>query len=183
MTEDDVRWAKRLVLLPVLAYVLWILGGNLFGFAAMLAHQRHEQQQTMRELQQKSERETALLRQNREMVTQHYVSQPNQGRQAAIRSAASSTRPKLTAASLVNRLRALNAFGLAANPRRGLHCVENGGDWDYTCLLHPDPIAAAKWVQFGVLVDDAHVIEMSKPVPSETRLPPPLSPDAPVKPR
>jgi hypothetical protein len=75
----------------------------------------------------------------------------------------------------MNRLRQVNAFGLVANLERRLHCTDKRGVLDNTCLLHPDPITTTTWVQFGVLVDDEHVSEMSRLYPSDTSLPGPLS--------
>jgi hypothetical protein len=167
MTLEDVASAKRLALGAVLLFVLWSLANAVFSFAAMLTRQHQEQQDTMRLVEQRGKEQATLLRQNVEAVKFHRAEPRKSTKQPA--------RQKLTASALVNRLRQVNAFGLVANPERRLHCSENRGDWDYACLFHPDPITNATWVQFGVLVDDAHVIEMSKMYPSDTPLPQPLS--------
>jgi hypothetical protein len=167
MTLEDVASAKRIALGAVLLFVLWSLANAVFSFAAMLTRQHQEQQDTMRLIERNGKHQAALLRQNVETAKLHRAEPRTTARQPA--------RQKLTASALVNRLRQVNAFGLVANPARRLHCSENRGDWDYTCLFHPDPITNATWVQFGALVDDAHVIEMSEMYPSDTPLPQPLS--------
>lgn len=164
MALEDVASAKRLVLGAVLLYVLWLLANNLFWFGETLRRQHQEQQALERNAQQ----QRALLLQNIESIKSHsgqsWMAAGHLGRQ------------KLSASALVTRLRQVNAFGLVASPARRLHCSENRGDWDYTCLFHPDPITNDRWVQFAVLVDDAHVIEMSKVYPAGAPLPQPLSP-------
>jgi hypothetical protein len=167
MTLEDVLSAKRLALGAVLIFVLWSLANAVFSFAGQLTRQHQAQQETMRLVEQRGKEQAALLRQNVEAAKFHRA-EPRATRRQPVR-------PKLTASALVSRLRRVNAFGLVANPERRLHCSENRGDWDYACLFHPDPITNATWVQFGVLVDDAHVIEMSETYPSHTPLPQPLS--------
>ena len=170
----DVASAKRLVLGPVLLYVLWLLAKSLFSFGAMVTRQHQEQQDTLRTLERSEKRQLTLLRQNRENIGRQRPETAT--RHAEPRTIGSQTaRRKLTASALVSRLRKVNAFGLAAQPERRLHCSDSRGDWDYTCLFHPDPITNANWVQFGVLVDDAHVIEMSETYPPNAPLPQPLS--------
>lgn len=175
MTLEDVASAKRLALGAVLLYVLWALANSVFSFAGMLAQQRQEQQEMMRTLERSRERETTLLPENRETFARQRVETAKLHRPEPRTTTRQPARQKLTASVLVNRLRQVNAFGLVANPERRLHCIANRGDWDYTCLFHPDPITNATWVQFGVLADDAHVIEMSGMYASDTLLPPPLS--------
>lgn len=167
MTREDVASAKRIALGGVLLFLLWSLANTVFSFSDLLTRQHQEQQDTKRFLERSRERETRLLRQNIETAKSYAAAPRTATRQPS--------RQKLTASALVNRLRQANAFGLVGNPERGLHCSENRGDWDYTCLFHPDPITNATWVQFGVLVDDAHVIEMSKMYPSGAFLPQPVS--------
>jgi hypothetical protein len=83
--------------------------------------------------------------------------------------------PKMPVPAVVKRLRQVNAFGVVASRERLLHCSDNPGAWDYTCVFHGDPINSATWVQFGVLVDKAHIIEMSETYPAGTPVPPPLT--------
>jgi len=151
----------------VLIFVLWSLANAVFSFAGQLTRQHREQQETMRLVEQRGKEQAALLRQDVEPVKFHRAGPRTATKQPA--------RRKLTASALVSRLREVNAFGLVANPQRRLHCSENRGDWDYACLFHPDPITNATWVRFGVLVDDAHVIEMSEMYPSDSPLPQPLT--------
>ena len=173
MTLEDVASAKRLALGAVLLYVLWLLANSVFSFGAMVTRQ-HQEQDTLRTLERSEKRQIALLRQNRENLARQrpQTATPH----AEPRTTGSQTaRRKLTASALVSRLRKVNAFGLVAQPERRLHCSDSRGDWDYTCLFHPDPITNANWVQFGVLVEDAHVIEMSETYAPSAPLPQPLS--------
>jgi hypothetical protein len=133
----------------------------------MLTRQHQEQQDAMRLMELRGKQQATLLRQDVETAKRQTAEPRATTRQSA--------RQKLTASALVNRLRQVNAFGVVANPERRLHCSENRGHWDYTCLFHPEPITNLTWVQFGVLVDDAHVIEMSETYPSNAALPQPLS--------
>jgi hypothetical protein len=158
---------KRLLLGSVLVYLLWLLANSLISFG----YQVKRQQDTVRMLERDGERRAALLRQDLEQQRATFAKPPLVTRPNANKS----TRQKLTAPALVNRLRQENAFGLVANPQRRLLCIENHGGWDYTCLFLSDPITTTTWVQFGVLVDNAHVIEMSTLYPSSTSLPAPLS--------
>jgi hypothetical protein len=174
MTPERVASAKRVVLGIVLLYVLWALAGNVYSFGAMLARQHQGQQEVLRTLERNREQQARLLRQNSETLAPqpldpklHPAEQRTMTRQPAAQ--------KLTASALVGRLRQVNAFGLVASPERRLHCSENRGDWDYTCWFHPDPVRRTTWVQFGVLVDDAHVIEVSRMYPLAVSLPKPLS--------
>jgi hypothetical protein len=175
MTPEDVASAKRLALGAVLLYVLWSLANAVFSFGGMLSRQHQEQQETMRTLEQSRERQTTLLRQQTETLARQRAQTVKPHTAGPRTTTSRSAREKLAASALVNRLRQVNAFGLVANPERRLHCIENRGGWDYTCLFHPDPITNATWVQFGVLVDDKHVIEMSEMYPSDTHLQQPLT--------
>lgn len=174
MTPERVASAKRVALGGVLLLVLWALAVRVYSFGAMLSRQHQEQQQLLRTLERSREEQARLLRQNSEtLARQRLEPKRHTGDQRTM------TKPrgaqKLTASALVRRLRHVNAFGLLANPERRLHCSENRGDWDYTCWFHPDPIKKITWVQFGVLVDDAHVIEISGMYPPAVSLPKPLS--------
>ena len=173
MTPERVASAKRVALSAVLVYLLWALAGRVDRFGGLLNRQHREQQEFVRTLEQRSE-EARLLRQSSEaLARQRLEPKLHTGEQRTM------TKPragqKLTTSALVGRLRQVNAFGLVANPERGLHCSENRGDWDYTCWFHPDPIKKTTWVQFGVLVDDARVIEVSGRYPPAVSLPKPLN--------
>ena len=175
MTPERFASAKRVALGGVLLYVSWALAGNVSFFAAMQTRQHREHQELLRTMELRREREATILRQKSEFLARqrlepklHTGEQRTKTKQRAAQ--------KLTASALVGRLRQVNAFGVVANPECGLHCIENRGDWDYTCLFHPVPTKKTTWVQFGVLVDDAHVIEMSGMYPSTVSLPKPLSP-------
>jgi hypothetical protein len=173
MTLDDFLSAKRLALSAVLIYVLWLVAQSAFSFAGQLKRQRQEQQQTLEMLERSREREAAILRQINENIARqrlHTATSPN----AARTSANKPSHQKMPASAVVKRLRQVNAFGIVANRDRLLHCSDNHGAWDYTCVFHGDPIKSATWVQFGVLVDHAHIIEVSERYPSSATLPPPL---------
>ncbi len=176
MTLDDVASAKRLALGMVLVYLLWLLAGRMYSFAEQVMRQDREQKQTLEMLERNRQRELAIIQQQHET---YY------GQRAPTRlpvdptmrpNSTKNSHPKMPASAVVNRLRRANAFGLLAKPERRLQCMDNHGDWDYTCLFHPDPITNANWAQFGVMVDNAHIIEMSEthPYPSSTPLPAPL---------
>jgi hypothetical protein len=171
LTLEDVRWARKLVLTPLLVYMLWLVATSAFSFAGQLKRQHEQQQQTLQMLEQNQQRQIAILNEQRQIAILN-----QQTAEATKR-----TRPdklshqKMTAAAVVKRLRQVNAFGLVARRERLLHCSDNHGAWDYTCVFHADPIGSTTWVQFGVLVDNAHIIEMSETYPSSAILPPPLS--------
>jgi hypothetical protein len=174
MTPERIGSAKRVALGAVLVCVLWALAGRVYWFGEILSRQHQEQQELLRALERNREEQARLLRQNSETLARqrlepklHTREQRTMTKQRAAQT--------LTASALVGRLRQVNAFGLVANPERRLHCSENRGDWDYTCWFHPDPITKITWVQFGVLVDDAHVIEVSRMYSSAVALPKPLS--------
>ena len=172
MDVADLAFAKKLVLAPMLAYVLWLLATSLFQFGVQLKEQHEQQQRALQRLEQSSQREAEILRENSENLARQRL--PT----AALATAAREKRasgPKMPASAVVKRLRRVNAFGVVATPERLLHCTDNTGAWDYTCVFHGDPIKSATWVQFGVLVDNAHIIEMSETYPAGTALPPPLS--------
>jgi len=172
MTLEDVRSAKRLALGGVLLYVLWMLGNSAFAFAHQLQRQREEQQQTLQMLERSRQREAEILRQNNENLARQRVQAVGTARTAPQNKPSGH---KMAASAVVNRLRHVNAFGLVASRERLLHCSENHGAWDYTCVFHGDPIKSATWLQFGVLVDNKHILEMSETYPSGAILPPPLS--------
>ena len=176
MTFDDIASAKRLVLGALLVFLLWLAAGRLYSFAEQVKRQDREQKQTLDMLERSRQRELAIIQQQRESIY---------GQRAATRLPVDTTRPnssktshpKMPPSAVVNHLRRANAFKLVANPERRLHCMDNQGDWDYICLFHPDPISNANWAQFGVMVDNAHIIEVSEtlPYPSSITLPAPLS--------
>jgi hypothetical protein len=174
MTPERIGSAKRVALGAVLVCVLWALAGRVYWFGEILSRQHQEQQELLRALERNREEQARLLRQNSEtLARQRLEPKLHTGEQRTMtKQRAAQT---LTASALVGRLRQVNAFGLVANPERRLHCSENRGDWDYTCWFHPDPITKITWVQFGVLVDDAHVIEISGMYPPAVSLPQPLS--------
>lgn len=173
MTADFAS-IKRVILGGLLLYVLWLLAGNVFGFGVMMKRQQQEQQQTIRTIEQNGEQQTRLLRENTEALARRNRERQDLARQNIAR-LQTGGRPKLTASALADHLRRVNAFGLAADPQRRLSCAESQGEWDYTCRFHPDPITASSWVQFGVLVDDGHVREISKTCATGVSLPPPLN--------
>lgn len=176
MTLDDVASAKRLVLGTVLIFVLWLVAGRLYSFAEQVKRQDREQQQTLEMLERNRQRELAIIQRQHENFYGQPVPAPIPVK-AAPPDGSKHTYPKMPASAVVKRLRRVNAFKLVANPERRLHCMDNHGEWDYICLFHPDPITNANWVQFGVTVDNAHIIEMSEmhPYPSSIPLPSPLS--------
>ena len=169
--EGAARAGWRLALTVMLIYVLWALAGRVFWFGGLLNQQHRDQQEFVRTLEQRNEQEARLLRQKIE-ARQQLEPSLHTGEQRTTRQRAGQ---KLTTSALVGRLRQVNAFGLVANPQRRLHCSENRGDWDYTCWFHPDPIKPTTWVQFGVLVDDARVVEVSGMYPPAVSLPKPLN--------
>jgi hypothetical protein len=172
--EGAARAGWRLALTVMLIYVLWALANQVYWFGGLLNRQHREQQEFVRTLQERSEREARLVRENSEArARQQLDPRLHTGEQRTMTRRRAG--PKLTTSALVGRLRQVNAFGLVANPERRLRCSENRGDWDYTCWFHPDPIKPTTWVQFGVLVDDARVIEVSGRYPPAVSLPKPLN--------
>ena len=174
MTPGRVASARRVALGGVLLFVLLALAGRVYSFSVILSRQHQEQQELLRTLERSREQQERLLRQNSETLAQQRL-EPSLHAGERRTTTKQGAAQKLTASALVGRLRQVNAFGLVANPERRLHCSENRGDWDYTCWFHPDPITKTTWVQFGVLVDDAHVIEISGMYPPAVSLPKPLS--------
>jgi hypothetical protein len=171
MTPECVASAKRVALGAVLLFVLWALAGRMYSFGAMLSRQHQEQQELLRTLERIREQQARLLRQNSETLAQqrlepklHTGEQRTMTKQRAAQ--------KLTASAVFVKSMPSDSSPIL---NVGLHCSENRGDWDYTCWFQPDPIKKITWVQFGVLVDDAHVIEMSGMYPSPVSLPKPLS--------
>ena len=158
MTPERVASARRVALSIVLGYVLWALAGKVYSFGTMLTRHHREQQEFLRTLDERSrEQQASLSRQASETLARQRLEQKlHTGDQRTMTKHRAAQ--KLPASVLVGRLRQANAFGLVANPERRLHCSENRGEWDYTCWFHPDPIKKITWVQFGVLVDDEHVI-------------------------
>jgi hypothetical protein len=172
MTLEDVASAKKLVLSAMLVYVLWLLANSMFSFAYQLKRQHEEQQQTLQMLERDGQREAALLRQNSENLARQRLQTATPPQAMRLNKP---PRRKMPVSAVVKRLRQVNAFGVVASRERLLHCSDNPGAWDYTCVFHGDPIKSATWVQFGVLVDNAHIIEMSETYPSSAPLPPPLT--------
>lgn len=151
MTGDDIASARKLAAGGLLIFVLWLLAGRMYSFAEQVKRQDRQQKQTLEMFEQVNQRELANIQQHR------------------------NSHPKMPASAVVNRLRQVNAFGLVANPERRLHCTDNQGDWDYVCLFQRDPVASAPWFEFGVIVDNAHIIQTSPIYPSGGPLPAPLS--------
>ena len=174
MTLDDVASAKRLALGALLLYVLWLVAGRAYSFAEQVKRQDQEQKQTLLTLERTRQREAAILQQQKENLDRQRM-QPPAPTKAERPYSGKNSHQKMPASAVVKRLRQVNAFGLVANRERLLHCTDNSGAWDYTCVFHDDPINGTNWVQFGVLVDNAHIIEMSDRYPSSAPLPPPLS--------
>jgi hypothetical protein len=174
MTLDDVASAKRLALGALLVYMLWLVAGRAYSFAEQVKRQDHEQKQTLQMLERTRQRETAILQQQLESLARPHMpppvpttaGRPNGGK---------NSHQKMPASAVVKRLQQVNAFGLVASGERLLHCIDYPGAWDYTCVFLGDPINSTNWVQFGVLVDHAHIIEMSDRYPPSAPLPPPLS--------
>ena len=174
MRLDGVSSARRLVLGPLLVYMLWLLAGRAYSFAEQVKRQDQEQKQTLQMLERTRQREAVILQQQKENLDRQRM-QPPVPTKAGRPSGGKNSYQKMPAFAVVKRLRQVNAFGLVASRERLLHCTDNPGAWDYTCVFHGDPINSTNWVQFGVLVDNAHIIEMSEGYPSGAPLPPPLS--------
>jgi hypothetical protein len=172
MDAADLALAKKLVLGPMLLYVLWLLATNLFSFGVQLKQQHEQQQRALQTIEQNGQRQAEILRQNSENLARQRLQAATPPTAAREKRASGQ---KMPASVVVKRLRRVNAFGVVATPERLLHCTDNNGAWDYTCVFHGDPIKSATWVQFGVLVDQSHIIEMSETYPASTPLPPPLS--------
>ena len=158
----------------VLLYVLWLLAGRAYSFAEQVKRQDQEQKQALQMMERTWQREAAIVQQQRAILDRQRTlppvptkaTRPNGGKDSS---------QKMPASAVATRLRRVNAFGLVATRQRLLHCTDNPGAWDYTCVFHGDPITSTNWVQFGVLVDNAHIIEMSDLYPSNAPLPLPLS--------
>jgi len=56
-------------------------------------------------------------------------------------------------------------------PEADLRCTR---DWDYVCSYMPTPLKSKTRLEFGVMVDETHVLQTSRPVPEGTILPFPL---------
>jgi hypothetical protein len=167
---DDVASARKLVLSALLLYVGWQLATSALLYHEQFKRERQQQEQTVQLLELTTQRQLAMLQQQKQI----------RDRQQAEMDAAQSNANKhfdrkMPASAVVRRLRQVNVFGLVASPERLLHCADTRGAWDYTCIFHGDPMTSANWVEFGVLVDDAHIIEMSERYPSGYPLPLPLS--------
>ena len=171
MTGDDIASARRLAVGGLLVFMLWLLAGRLYSFAEQVKRQDREQKQTLELLERNRQRELAIMQQQRESLYPPAPIFTKAGPPKTNKTA----HQKMPAAAVVNRLRQINAFGLVANPERRLHCIDSQSDWDYTCLFQRDAVAGAPWLQFGVIVDHAHIIEMSQTSPSSAPLPAPLS--------
>jgi hypothetical protein len=174
MTIDDAASAKRLVLGALLVYFLWLLAGRAYSFGEQVKQQDQEQKQTLQMLERNRQREAEILQQQKANLDRQRMQPPVPTKSTRSNSVRDSSQ-KMPASAVVRRLRHVNAFGLVASPERLLHCTDNSGNWDYTCVFHGDPMNSTNWVQFGVLVDNAHIIEMSDTYPSGAPLPPPLS--------
>lgn len=174
MTHDDFASAKRLALGGVLLYLLWLLAGSAFSFAYQIQRQNQEQKQTLQMLERSRQRELVIQQQQKENLDRQRMQPPVPTKVARANDSKNFSR-KLPASAVVKRLRQVNAFGLVASRERLLHCTDAPGAWDYTCVFHGDPIDSTNWVQFGVVVDNAHIIEMSERYPASAPLPPPLS--------
>jgi hypothetical protein len=174
MSLDDVASAKRLVLGALLLYMLWLVAGRAYSFAEQVKRQDQEQKQTLQMLERTRQREAVVLQQQKENLDRQRM-QPIVPTQAERPNGGKNSPQKMPASAVVKRLRQVNAFGVVASHQRLLHCTDNAGAWDYTCVFHGDPINSTNWVQFGVLVDNAHIIEMSDTYPAGAPLPPPLS--------
>jgi len=174
MIGEDVRSARRLALGALLVYLLWLVAGRAISFAEQVKRQDREQKQTLEMLEQNRQRELAMIQQQHESIYRQPAQKPR-ATKATPPNDSKNSGQKMPAPVVVKRLRQVNAFGLVASRERLLHCVDNHVDWDYTCVFHADPINSSNWVQFGVLVDNAHMIEMSEAYPSGAPLPAPLS--------
>jgi hypothetical protein len=174
MALNGVASARKLVLYTGFAFLMWLVAGRFYSFAEQVNRQTREHKQTLEMLERNRQRELAVIQQHHE----RFYGQPLPTAipaQAARTNVSKPAHPRMPASALVKRLRQVNAFGLVARRERLLHCTDNHGDWDYTCVFHGDPINSTNWVEFGVLVDNAHIIEMSEAYPSGFPLPPPLS--------
>jgi hypothetical protein len=174
MTGEDIQSARRLILGAVLVYLLWLLAGQVISFAEQVKRQDREQKQTLEMLERNRQRELAIIQQQHESIYRQ-AAQTAMTTQATPPDGSRHSGQKMPAPAVVKRLRQVNAFGLVASRERLLHCTDNHGGWDYTCVFHGDPISSSNWVQFGVLVDKAHIIEMSETYPSGAAIPAPLS--------
>ena len=79
------------------------------------------------------------------------------------------------------QLRKLHAADLQAeylrarivSPNAGLRCTPAEHDWDYVCSYMPTPLQSKARLEFGVIVDETHVLQTSRRVPEGTPLPSP----------
>jgi len=156
----------------VLFYVLWSFGHTVFSAVSRAKQQQAAAQQVSQAFEQNGKRETEFTRQDIQNLTRQPVHIPPPPQASEPKKPSGQ---KMPAPAVVKRLRQVNAFGVVASRERLLHCTDNPGVWDYTCVFHGDPINSATWVQFGVLVDKAHIIEMSETYPAGAPLPPPLT--------
>ena len=174
MTGEDVLSARRLAVGAALIYLMWLVAGRAISFAEQVKRQDREHKQTLEMLEKNRQRDLAIIQQQHERIYGQLAQKPI-ATKATTPNASKNSRQKMPAPAVVKRLRQVNAFGLVASRERLLHCVDNHGDWDYTCVFHADPLNSTNWVQFGVIVDNAHIIEMSETHPSGDPLPAPLS--------
>ena len=77
--------------------------------------------------------------------------------------------PKLSAPLLEAALRRTDRFG----PNSRLNCEPAARDWDYVCSYLPTPLESTTRLQFGVSVDAARWVSVSRVVPMGTIVPPP----------
>lgn len=175
MTSDSYIAARRWIFGGLVAFVVWELAGSLLGFGMMLNYQHHQQQEALRDLQQSADRQAKLIRENANRAGRG-PTQPNVApAAAAARPLSTSSQSKLTPTALVSRLRKLNAFDLAANPRHVLYCASGGGAWDYVCVVERQAGKPSSRAQFGALVDSERIVELSKLYPLGARLPAPVN--------
>ena len=59
------------------------------------------------------------------------------------------------------------------SPNAGLRCTPSEHDWDYVCSYMPTPLKSKTRLEFGVIVDETHVLQTSRRVPEGTALPSP----------
>jgi hypothetical protein len=174
MRIDDASSVKRLVLGALLVYVLCLLAGRAYSFGEQVKRQDQEQKQTLEALE-RSRQVEAEIQQRQKANLDRQRMQPPVPTKSWQSTGVRDSYQKMPASAVVTRLRHVNAFGLVGRPERLLHCTDNPGDWDYTCVFHGDPMNSTNWVQFGVLVDKAHIIELSDTYPAGAPLPQPLS--------
>lgn len=81
MTWDDFVSIKKIAFGALLAYVLWLVAGNVFGFAKMMQQQQHEQQRTLQQLRDGGADQAKLLRQNTEALARQNLERQEAARQ------------------------------------------------------------------------------------------------------